>query len=77
MDLTINSPRLAGRLAQCISNWQKITQDGWILPGALTDKANEQRKISEEFKVLLSKGAITEATISTESLVSKEGVRDL
>ena len=31
--------------------------------GALADKANEQGKIPEEIKVLLSKGAIMEATI--------------
>jgi len=31
MNLTINSPVLAGRLAQFITNWEKITQDGWVL----------------------------------------------
>jgi len=31
MDLTINSPKLAGRLSQFISNWQRITQDHWVL----------------------------------------------
>ena len=89
MDLTINS-RLAGRLAQYISNWQKITQDRWVLQAIsgyhleltrvpwqskpmpeITCSLEEQGKISEEIKELLSKGAIVEATISKESFVSQ------
>ena len=31
LNLTITSPMLAGRLAQFISNWEKITQDRWVL----------------------------------------------
>ena len=31
MNLTITSPILAGRLAQFITNWEKITQDRWVL----------------------------------------------
>ena len=31
MNLTITSPILAGRLAQFIPNWQKVTQDRWVL----------------------------------------------
>ena len=90
MDLTINSPRLAGRLAQYVSNWQKITQDRWVLQAIsgyhleltrvpwqsktmpeITCSLEEQGKISEEIKELLSKGAIVEATISKESFVSQ------
>jgi len=31
MNPTISSPMLAGRLAQFITNWEKITQDLWVL----------------------------------------------
>ena len=31
LNLTITSPMLAGRLAQFVSNWEKITQDRWVL----------------------------------------------
>ena len=31
MDLTIESPMLAGRLAQYVINWERITQDRWVL----------------------------------------------
>jgi len=31
MDLTINSPKLAGRLSQYVRNWEQLTEDRWVL----------------------------------------------
>jgi len=31
MDLTINSPRFAGRLSQYVRNWEQLTEDWWVL----------------------------------------------
>jgi len=90
MDFTVNSPKLAGRLAQFLNNWEQLTEDRWVLQAVsgytlelsqrpwqkkpapeIQCSIEEQKKISEEIKELLAKGAIRETTLTADSFVSQ------
>ena len=67
---------LAGRLAQFITNWEKVMQYRWVLqairPMSAINCSIEQREMtSKEIRELLAKGAVVETTRSQEGFVSQ------